>query len=474
MDLHVTLQGRRELSRQIYRQVRAAISDGRLRGGDRLPPSRELAQQLGVSRNTAALAYEWLRAEGLISGNAGAGTFVRSATPVRDPERRSGHARIRIGSTWSALAPAVPRHGPAPRYDFDTGVPDARLFPYDTWRRLMARQLRASALPADYGDPSGHPKLRDAVARHVVVSRGVVARPEDVVVTNGAQQALDLIGRVLIEPGTRVAVEDPGYPPARRLFEALGAAVQGVRVDAEGIDVSALPDDARLVYVTPSHQFPLGMPLSLGRRRALLAWAERRNAVVIEDDYDSEFRFGGRPLDTLQAMDRGGHVVYVGSFSKVMLPSLRLGFLISPPALRDALVAANWVSGWHAHWPAQAALARFIEEGLLARHIRKMRREYAKRHQRIMGVLGRDFSEWLEPLPSEAGLHLAAMFRSSSVGCEHDVVRRALAAGVRVGGLSVHYAGRAVRSGLVFGYGAIATPRIDEGLKRLRACFAAR
>lgn len=473
MDLHLTLEGDRDLSKQLYRQLRAAIADGRLRRGDRLPPSRELAKRLELARNTVGLAYEWLTVEGLLAGRAGAGTFVAAELPVRARPPKSSREPVQLRAVWHALAASasVRREDPAPPFDFDAGTPDARLFPYDDWRRLMARALRAAAFPAGYGDPAGHPRLRAAIARHVGASRGVSAGPEDVLVTHGAQQALDLLGRVLIEPGSRVAVEEPGYPPARRLFESLGARVEAVRVDSEGLDVAALPEDARLVYVTPSHQFPLGMPLSLARRRALLAWAERRNAVVIEDDYDSEFRFGGRPLDTLQSMDRGGRVVYVGSFSKVMLPALRLGFLVAPPSLYPVLTAALQVSGWHAHWPAQAALARFIEDGLLARHLRKMRREYALRHDRLATSLTRDFSAWLEPIPSEAGLHLTATLKSRGLTFERDLVRRALGRGVRVGRLSGHYAGEPARAGLVFGYGAIPAAHIDEGLKRLRACF---
>ena len=275
---------------------------------------------------------------------------------------------------------------------------------------------------------------------------------------------------MLIEPGARVAVEDPGYPPPRLLFESLGAKVACVGCDAEGLDVASLPDDARLVYVTPSHQFPLGMPMSHARRTALLGWAERRNAVVIEDDYDSEFRFGGRPLETLHAIDRTGRVIYVGSFSKVMLPALRLGFLVAPASLQRALKAASYVAGWHCQWPAQAALANFLDGGLLARHIRKMRREYAARHDRILSELAGDSAAWLEPVPSAAGMHLCARLRSPSVSLERDVAGRAHASGLGLDRLSSYCTGEP-QAGLVLGYGAIATARVDVGLRRLRTCF---
>lgn len=469
MELHVHLEGRGDLARQIYRQVRAAIASGRLKRGDRLPPTRELAQRLDVSRNTVALAFEWLAAEGLISGHTGAGTFVEN-DPVARAGRKPANAKIRHRAIWNEIA-LLGQRGPAPEYDFGVGMPDLNLFPFDAWRRLQARQLRASALAAGYGNPAGHPHLREAIARHVAVSRGVICRAEDVIVTNGAQQAFDLIARVLLEPNAQVAVEEPGYPPPRMLFETLGARVAGVPVDDGGLDVSALPDSARLVYVTPSHQFPLGMPMSHARRQALLDWAERRNAVIIEDDYDSEFRFGGRPLETLQASDRSGRVIYVGSFSKTMLPALRLGFLIAPEPLQKVLLAANFVASWHAAWPTQAALAAFMEKGFFARHIRKMRREYAARHDRIVATLTRDFARWLEPVVSETGMHVCATLRSQSVRREGEIAARARAAGVGVDRLSV-YCREGDRAGFVFGYGAIPLAMIDEGLRRLRECLS--
>ena len=470
MELHVALTGPDDLSGQVYRQVRAAILDGRLAAGDRLPPTRELALRLEVSRNTVSLAYEWLVSEGLIHGRVGAGSFVES-TPVPRAAHRvsSAGAPIRKVPAWRAVRAPILK--PAMRYDFGVGSPDARLFPFDVWRRLVAREIRATKLSSGYGDPAGHPRLRQAIARHIAVSRGVNAAGLDVIITSGAQQAFDLVARVLVTPGTRVAVEEPGYPPARLLFQSMGARVVGVPVDEEGMKVDALPADARLVYVTPSHQFPLGMPMSHPRRVALLAWARQRNAVIIEDDYDSEFRFGGRPLETLQAMDRDGRVIYVGSFSKVMLPSLRIGFLVAPLSLRRELQAASYVGGWHRSWPEQAALASMIEKGLLARHVRRMRREYSIRHQRILETLSTDFATWVEPIPSVTGMHLCAPFRRSSLRFEHRLGECAVVAGVGFDALSSYYTKRNVRTGLVLGYGAMATKDVSEGLARLRKCF---
>ncbi|BCB81933.1 PLP-dependent aminotransferase family protein [Phytohabitans flavus] len=471
MDIHVSLTGRRDLAAGIYRQLLDAILDGRLRSGERLPPTRELAQRLEVSRNTVAVAYERLTAEGFLVTRVGAGTYV-SAEPLGRLRSRAAPAGSDVlpRAVWRTLA--VPTlNGSTVEYDFAVGVPDGRFFPIETWRRLVARELRASAVrSARYGDPRGDADLRAAIARHIGVSRSVRAGADDVLVTHGAQQALDLIGRVLIQPGNTVAVEEPGYWPARLLFQSLGARVVGVPVDAEGIDVSAIPAAARLVYVTPSHQFPMGTPLSLARRAALLAWAERRDAVVIEDDYDSEFRFEDRPLEPLQSLDRGGRVVYVGSFSKTLLPMLRLGFLVAPASLQPALANAKLLSDWHSDLPTQAALARFIDEGLLARHVRKASRLYAERHALIVTTLKRDFTPWLRLVPSAAGLHLCAL-STVELG---PVVAAARSAGVAVQALRDYHLGKPERHGLVIGYGAIPTERIGEGLRRLRAILASR
>ena len=322
--------------------------------------------------------------------------------------------------------------------------------------------------------------LRAAIARHTGVSRAVRADAEDVIVTEGAQQAFDLIGRVLIAEGTPVAMEDPGYPYARWLFHSLGAHVIGVPVDEEGLNVDAIPAAARIVYVTPSHQFPLGTAMSLQRRTGLLAWAERRGGVIIEDDYDSEFRFSGRPLDPLQTLDRTGRVIYVGSFSKVLLPALRVGFLIAPASLQPALLTARQLCGWHGDIATQAALARFIDQGLLARHIRKVSREYAERHARITEAIERRFNRWLRMIPSAAGLHLSAEAVGPADHARADiarVIRRAAERGITIGSLSschIDATAADTKAGLILGYGGIPSARLDEGLKRLAASFTLR
>ena len=464
MDFQITIGRRGDYPAQIYQQIRDAILDGRLRADEQLPPSRELAVRLELSRGTVAQAYERLTAEGFLTSRVGAGTFVsgdRPGTRIRTAPAGGG---VRPRALW-ADAEVFARPRPArPRFDFGVGIPDSRLFPWETWRRLVSQVLRPTTFrETGYDDPAGNAELRAAIARYIGVSRSVRAAPEDVLITRGAQQALDLIGRVLIEPGDLVAVEEPGYPPAKALFASLGARVAGVPVDAEGIAVRSIPAGVRLVYTTPSHQFPLGTAMSMARRTALLTWAQRNNAVIVEDDYDSEFRFADRPLEPLQSLDRTGRVIYVGSFAKTLLPMLRMGFLVTPGSLRGALHAAKQLTDWHNELVGQLALARFIDEGLLARHVRKATREYANRRAAIATILDTDFADWFEVLPSSAGLHLCAPVRPHASIDVASVAGQARQAGIAVDELAKYGGG----PGLVFGYGGISKADIPAGLARL-------
>ena len=363
-------------------------------------------------------------------------------------------------------------------YDFGVGVPDPALFPFDTWRRLVSSEIRAGAnAPGRYADPAGLLGLREAVSRYVGVSRSVLCDPEDVVVTNGTQHALDLVCRVVLEPGDTVVVEDPGYPPAATLFAAPGMRVVPVPVDEQGLVVEALPARARLVYVTPSHQFPSGCAMSLRRRVALVEWAQEHDALVVEDDYDSEFRFSSRPLEPLVNLDPSGRVCYVGSFSKTMLPAIRLGFIVAPPSLRLALRAARQLSDGFSPVPTQAALARFIDDGMLARHVRKASNVYSARHAAVLAVLATVRGVHL--IPSSAGLHMCARLPGAASGEGRRVVTAARRLGVAVESLDGYYLGKqgstsaatASREGVVVGYGAVADDRLDEGLRRLVRAF---
>lgn len=469
MELHLSLHAGR-LAAGAYQQLKEAILEGRLRPGERLPATRELARRLEVSRNTVLHAYAQLVAEGFATGRPGSGTFVAAGGVAAAGRRAPAIAAIRARPLWTALARAAePQAGVA--HDFQIGAPDPALFPWDAWRWHVSRQLHGRREPGGYPPSEGDPGARAAVARHVGVSRSVRAGADDVLLTSGAQQALDVIGRALLAPGDRVAMEEPGYPPARALFQSLGARVVPVRVDVEGLDVAALPDDVRLVYVTPSHQFPLGMPMSLSRRLALLAFGDRTGAAIVEDDYDSEFRFDGRPLDPLQTLDRHGRVLYVGSFSKVLLPTLRLGFVVAPAALMPALRAAKALADSHGPLALQRALAAFIDEGLLARHVRRLLRVYRERRDRLASAVARELGDRAIPIPSVAGLHQSLWFRDRDLD-EAAVVRRALALGVAVQPLGPFHA-RGARGGLALGYGMIPAARIDEGIRRLAAALPA-
>jgi GntR family transcriptional regulator / MocR family aminotransferase len=468
VEVAVRLDRTRDLAGQLYRQLRDAVLDGRLRRDEALPSSRELAEQLKVSRNTVTTAYERLTAEGYVTGRAGAGTFV-NALPITEPALSAlPPGALAPRALWAPM-PVPPDYGDAPEFDFRVGAPDARLFPYAAWRRLLTNQFRTSvvgtAMPVE---PAGHIGLRTLIARHLRTARTIEAHPQDVLVTSGVQQALDLIGRVLLEPGATAAIEDPGYAPPKLVWEAQGARVTGVPVDEQGLIVDALPADARLVYVTPSHQYPTGVAMSLRRRVELLAWAQRHDAAIVEDDYDSEFRYAEQQLEPLHSMDRGGRVLYVGSFSKVLLPTLRLGFLLHPPSLRHALHAAKFLTDWHTSLPIQAAMADFLEQGMFTRHLRRVRRVYRQRHDRITAALAGPLSAYLTAVPSAAGLHLSAMVRGADTT---DALDRARAAGIGVASFPEIAAAAPDPPGIVFGYGMIDARRIDEGLARLHRCL---
>jgi GntR family transcriptional regulator / MocR family aminotransferase len=472
MAIHVSLSGRKNLKGEVYRQLRAAIRTGQLRPGESLTPSRELAQALAVSRSTVVAAYDRLAAEGFVTSRPGAGTFVSEglAHAKRGARTRSDIA-LRPRPIWNSVELPTAFDRPA-RFDFRTGLPDALLFPHQAWRRLVARALRAAEKnERSYQHPAGQMPLRAAIAHHVGLSRGIEASADDIVVTSGTQQALDLLVRVLLSPGDRIAVEDPGYLPARHLFHALGIRVVGVPVDLHGLVVDALPGRVRAVYVTPSHQYPLGVTMSLARRRALLAWAEHNDAAIIEDDYDSEFRFADRPLEPLQTLDTRGRVIYVGSFSKTLLPTVRLGFVVAPRSLRPAIEKAAFVSHWHPATLAQTALAHLIDSGEFARHIRRANRIYRERHETLVNILSRTFSDHLELVSSATGLHVAALARSASLGQIDAVACRAAQADVAFQRLSAFAMSDRARAGIVLGYGAIPAEKIPEGLKRLRRCF---
>lgn len=470
MELHIRLQGRKGLADQLYQQLRAGIDSGHLAAGTQLPPTRLLAEQLGVSRKTVAEAYSRLTYDNLLSGVVGRGTFVTPQRPLQ-----TSHAQavpLAAGASlerWQQRATVLTR--PAletpSRYDFVGGASSKAQFPFDQWRSCLQYALRRSQRHTQRQFAAqGLPELREAIAHHIAFARGVHCSAADVMVCNGAQQALDLIARVLIEPGCQVAMEDPGYPPARQLFLALGARLQSVPVDDEGMCVEQIADGTRLIYVTPSHQFPLGMPMSERRRIALLARAAELGALIIEDDYDCEFRYQGPGSDALQRLDRQGLVAYVGTFSKTLLAELRLGYAVLPPSVLQAACVAKHLTDWHSPSLLQWALARFISEGHLNKHIRRCHDVYSARRERILARLGSDLAPWLTAVPANAGFHLSAL---ASPGVDVDLLV-SLARKVEVGlyPLAPFFSEVPVRPGLLLGFGAIELLDIDSALDRVR------
>ena len=477
LPLQLPPRSSRERLRSLHQQLRAAILEGRLQPGLRLPPTRALAAAHGVSRNTVMAAYDLLLSEGYLVARQGAGTYVADVLPklskgkAHSDRRSTGDRRLNV--FWRQPV-GVGDSGAtvAPRFNFRLGVPDTTHFPMDVWRRLAARALRAFARrPFAHDESYGRPALREAIARYVSFARAVACSADDITVTAGAQQAFDLLARILITPGrTVVAVENPGYSHVRTTFAAAGAKIVAVPVDGEGLVVERIPANANVVSVTPSHQFPLGVAMSARRRAALLKFAHARGAVIIEDDYDAEFRFGGRPLDALQTLDRAESVFYVGTFSKSLFPALRLGFAVAPPWAQGALGAAKHYADWSCSPISQETLAAFINEGHLARHVRRMRRVYASRRDVLLEGLRSELSPWLEPLPNVAGLHLTAL--AAAKGCDvARLVERARELEVGVTSLESFRLGKSGGAGLVFGYGGLDEDGIVAGIARLRrAC----
>lgn len=469
------------LYRQLYERLRANILSSQLRAGARLPSSRSLAQELGISRNTVTAAYDQLLAEGYIESRVGHGTSVIPLPPEQlinvAPARLApfsavpGHpalsqrGKLIAGMTFMATSEAFL----ADISPFRAGMPALDAFPFALWSRLVQRHTRTS-LPAMglYQQSSGYRPLREAIAAHIGVTRGMRCTAEQVLIVSGSQQALDLAARMLLDPGDAAWIEDPGYHGARNALLAAGAYLVPVPVDAEGISVSqgrVLAPQARLAAIAPSHQFPLGVTMSLSRRLELLEWARQSNAWILEDDYDSEYRFIGRPLSTLQGLDSTQRVLYIGTFSKVMFPSLRLGFLVVPPDLVDAFANIVHTTILHHSLLEQMALADFISEGHFARHLRAMRTLYAERASTLVRVAHEELGALMEMNMPHTGLHTVGWLPP---GVDDRLVAyRAHVQGVEVTPLSTFAQAPLARGGLLFGYAPFEEDIIRSGLRRL-------
>ncbi|HWI77348.1 MAG TPA: PLP-dependent aminotransferase family protein [Sphingomicrobium sp.] len=456
----------RSLRTALYSQLRDAIRNGRIASGEQLPASRRLADQIGRSRKSVVAVYERLIAEGLAEARMGAGVYVLPVSTRGDPEEESAPPR------WAAVAPSrrsESRTADRPyRFDLRPGVPETAHFPFDIWGRLVGRALRSfSRTSPRYREPAGHPALREAIAGHLAFSRGLSCTADQVIVTTGAQQAVDLIARCLAGTGRRVAIEDPGYPMIREAFSAAGSLVSHVPVDETGLDVMQVPPNTQIVCVTPSHQFPIGVPLSLRRRRVLLELAAKTDAIIVEDDFGGEFRFNNSPAESLFRMDRHGRVFFIGTLSLSMFPALRIGYVVAPRWAISTLTQAREALDWHGPAIEQGALADFIAEGHLARHIRRMRRIYAERRLELLRALQAHCPTLLHPVRGTGGLHLAAMVRGP---CDLRAWQQAAAErGVAVDLLD-QYASRAPKHrGFALGLGLIPVESIDPAIASLAA-----
>ncbi|HTV60481.1 MAG TPA: PLP-dependent aminotransferase family protein [Verrucomicrobiae bacterium] len=461
------------LFRQIYAALRRAILSRAFRSGERLPSTRELARELGVSRTVVLLAYDQLLAEGFIAGRAGSGTYVSEELRGGRPNKKGSSARLRLssyGSAAAAVAASVdfPGRRESPlRYDFAYGGRgDVETFPFEMWRRLVLRHLRkAPVRELDYGSASGSLALREAISVHVRRSRAVVCDASQVIVVNGSQQALDLIARVLVDRGDRVAIEDPHYQGTREIFRTAGARLLPVPVDSDGLNPGQLPKGARIAFVTPSHQFPTGAILPLARRLALLDWARKEDAVVVEDDYDGEFRYEGQPLESLQGLDSEGRVLYVGTFSRTVFSALRIGYLIAPKSLVAAFTSAKWMCDRHTATLEQETLAEFIASGMYERHLRKVRRRNTARRAALLESIREHLKDRVEVTGDGAGTHIV-VWPNKRIA-EKSVINRAASRGVGVYGIAGYYLARASRTGLMLGYSRLRENEIREGIRRL-------
>ncbi len=479
-------RGAAPLHEQLSAELRRLILTGQLQPGERLPATRGLARDLGVSRNVVVLAYEALQLEGYLEARVGSGTRVPPSLPAH--LLRPAEASPRVSASATALSAPLSHRGDRlaeagrdliqygiPPRPFRPGAVDPDLFPARLWGRIAGRIWRRdTAGLLSYGDPAGYPPLREAIARHVGRHRAVRCDAQQVLITHGSQQALDLLGRLLLDPGDGVAVENPGYPAAWAAFRGAGTRLVPMPVDAEG--VRPAPDGAaaggvRLFYTTPSHQYPLGVTMSLERRLRLLDWARRREVWIVEDDYDSEFRYESRPLPALQGLDRHGRVIYVGTFSKVLAPGLRLGYLILPIPLVEAFRRARTAMDYHPQLSLQANLAEFIAAGHLERHIAKLRRVYGERWRLLGELLAELPADRLEIVPGAAGLHLTLLLDGGID--DRQVAERALRAGIEAPPLSMHSLTPRDHSGLILGFGTVAVDVLRSAVGRLAGAISA-
>ncbi len=462
---------------QIYAALRQKILTGQLAPRQRLPSTRALAQSLGVSRATATQSYDQLLSEGYLQTVVGSGTYVGDQLPEAllhapgtEPVPSESPSSLMLSAYGQRLAEVAAGPGPEPNtpISFRYGRPALDQVPLGIWRQLLSRHCRRANW-LDYAtDLMGYEPLRQAIATYLTQARAVQCHPNQILITNGTQQALSLATQLLVSPGDTVALEEPSYLSARRIFASQGAKLHPILVDGDGMDVDTLArltDPIRLVYVTPSHQFPTGAVLSLPRRLALLAWAKRQGALILEDDYDSEYRYGGRPIPALQGLGSGQSVLYLGTFSKVLFPSLRIGYMVLPLALVPIFSRAKWLADRQVPTLEQAVLADFIAEGHLERHIRRMRSLYDQRRQAMVTALQTYFGARATILGENAGLHMMVRFQTTIPDAE--LIVRAEQVGVGLISAAPQYLGDSPGHEFIFSYTELDEGAIATGMKKL-------
>jgi len=467
----VRLSDEAPLHLQVYRAFREAILSGRMAPGSRLPSSRAEARTLGVSRNVVLQAYGQLEAEGYIGGALGSGTYVTSEIPDTPPPRRTseGAAVPSAASTplsgyarrASATMPMVrPRQLP---YDFAYGLSRPDEATLRSWQRALRRATEKLSL--DYGPPEGDSELREAIAHYLFRNRAVRANPDDLIIVSGSQQGLSLVSRVLFEPGDSLLIEDPCYQGARQIFRADGLELIPCPVGSEGLEWSN-EKSAKAVYVTPSHQFPTGVTLPLARRLKLLSWAKERHAVILEDDYDSEYRYEGRPLESIQGLDTNGRVVYLGTFSKVLFPALRVGYVVLPRELVPHFTRAKWLSDRQASLLEQRALAELLRSGEFDQHLRRARVRNQKLRETLLDALESRLREPFEISGANAGIHVVVWFPGRTTSELETWIAAAEEVGVGLYSVAPYFLSESNRRGLLFGYGNLEEAEIAEGIRR--------
>lgn len=464
--------------------LRRQMTDGTLSAGARVPSTRALAAELGVSRTTVTAVYEQLAAEGFIVTSSGrvarvASQLAPAAAPRQGRRARPAPSLSVFGRRVEKMVLSALPAGEPCRIDFLYGAVASRDFPALPWRRAYQAALLRHQRSLYYAPPEGDASLRGALQGYLGRARGLSCDTEQIVIVHGSQQAIDLCARVLLDPGDAFVFEDPGYLMARRCFEATGARLLPVPVDAHGLDTARLPnhDRVRLAYVTPSHQFPLGGMLPIGRRQELLQWADRHRAWIIEDDYDSEFRYGQRPIDALQSIDGDGRVIYVGTFSKALSPQLRLGYLVLPPELVPVFRQAKRLTDRHAPVLEQRALAHLIDNGAYERHVRRVRREHERRRTALLDAISRYLPADAHVVGTAAGLHVVLWLPTVRQQDEPALVAAARERGVGVYPVSPLFAGpapraRARQAGLILGYASLTVDQIRQGVRALAAAIS--